>query len=325
MQAREIDMDSIDAEAWNTAAPSWRVAFSRLRMMKVRYSLLSRLRFLEIIETSADRAVRIGLCAVIQSAKEVTFYENIQILPQYIDRWVLALTAVLERFGAGEYRYGGTWSLEEPREQLLGQIPGVTINWVRPIIVQGVDFAHWPTWDAYWRQISNNSRRDFARAQKTYPDLKIEIHRGLEALKDCLALTQERSATYRRKGLPFHSWRELASCVAGVLFSPENTFMALAVAGGRIRAIFQGFELADKTYYISGAAGTGANGAGWFLQLSLVKDAYDRRPDGKFVLGYVDYAIHNEAVGGGLLRSRRAIRASDWPTSEVQFSYRPGC
>jgi hypothetical protein len=40
-------------------------------------------------------------------------------------------------------------------------------------------------------------------------------------------------------------------------------------------------------------------------------------------MGYVDYATHDEAAGGGLLRSRKAVRASDYNTSVVTFSFQP--
>jgi hypothetical protein len=51
----------------------------------------------------------------------------------------------------------------------------------------------------------------------------------------------------------------------------------------------------------------------------MLEEAYRRNPAGKFVMGYVDHSIHDDAVGAGLLRSRRACRAAEFPTSVVTF------
>ena len=53
----------------------------------------------------------------------------------------------------------------------------------------------------------------------------------------------------------------------------------------------------------------------------MIERAFHRAPHGKFVMGYVDFAIHSDDEGGGLLRSRQACQASDFPTSVVQFRY----
>jgi hypothetical protein len=55
----------------------------------------------------------------------------------------------------------------------------------------------------------------------------------------------------------------------------------------------------------------------------MIKRSYERSPFGKFVMGNVDYALHEEKLGGGLLGSRTACRATGQPTRIISFRY--GC
>jgi hypothetical protein len=325
--ATEVRLGGIDRAAWNAAAArsgaSWRMALQNLRITGAKLMMSGRLKLFEFHEMRSGAAVRIGQCAVIQRANAFEFCDRLQLAPEHCDKWSAAMEAVLRRLGPGAYKYGWEWNLEPAREDAFARISGVKVISVRPITVQGVEFSRWPSWEVYWRQVSNNSRRDFARADKTYPDLRIVVRRGFSALRGCFALVRARAAMYRRKGLEFDSVRALTSCMAGVIFSPGSSVLAFAASGDRILSILHGFEFGETTYYVAGASGQGVNGAGWRLQLSMIKAAYDRHPDGKFLLGYVDYALHDEAIGGDLLRSRRAVRATDWPTSEVCFAYAP--
>jgi hypothetical protein len=55
--------------------------------------------------------------------------------------------------------------------------------------------------------------------------------------------------------------------------------------------------------------------------IALLRRAYERSPQGKFVMGYVDYATHDDEKSGGLLRSRNACRITDFPTSVLNFDF----
>ena len=65
------------------------------------------------------------------------------------------------------------------------------------------------------------------------------------------------------------------------------------------------------------------DGGSWALQLAMLRRAYDRSPTGRFLLGYTDLPVADQSAEG-LLRSRRSLRASDWPTSLVRFEWAPG-
>jgi hypothetical protein len=83
-------------------------------------------------------------------------------------------------------------------------------------------------------------------------------------------------------------------------------------------------EFGTHTYYLDGGSRPANKGAAWYLQRSMLQRAWERHPGRAiFIMGYVDFGTHDEAVGGGLLRSRKAVRASDYETAVVTFDYRP--
>ena len=54
----------------------------------------------------------------------------------------------------------------------------------------------------------------------------------------------------------------------------------------------------------------------------MVRKAYERAPDGKFLMGRaLDADVDTDAYDTGLVRARKALRASDFPSAEITFSY----
>jgi hypothetical protein len=89
--------------------------------------------------------------------------------------------------GPGEYHYGSPWSPEQPRQNDLASIRGVTVVSTQAITVYAVKFAQWANWDAYLKNVSTNAKRNAKRAEKTYADLAISRRCRLE--HDRLELT----------------------------------------------------------------------------------------------------------------------------------------
>lgn len=231
------------------------------------------------------------------------------------------MVAILRAAGPGEYTYGWTHNLEQPRESDLRRISGVTISTVRPITVEAVDFSRWSSWDEYWRATSNNIRRNVKKAQVEIVDLALESRRGVRSLAQIPAVVRLRVATYHRKGLNFRPLREIASTAGTVLSCPECAFTVLASGRGKVLAAFSGFQFGANTYYLDGGSTSDNAGASWYLMMHMLREAYDRAPQGRFVMGYIDHAIHDEAVGGGLVRSRQSCRVTDYETSIVRFRW----
>jgi hypothetical protein len=98
--------------------------------------------------------------------------------------------------------------------------------------------------------------------------------------------------------------------------------VAIAYDGATALAGFSGMEFGPNTYYIDGGSLACNKGAAWLIQMVMLKRAWERSSGrGKFIMGYVDYATHDDAIGGGLIRSRKAVKADDYPTSIVTFTF----
>lgn len=116
--------------------------------------------------------------------------------------------------------------------------------------------------------------------------------------------------------------RTLMSYFGNHIIAPQYRLSAIVAASSQPLAGFMGFEFGTHTYYIDGGSRSINSGAAWYLQKSILRRTWERsQGHAKFVMGYVDYAIHDEMVSGGLLRSRRAINASEYDTSIVTFLY----
>lgn len=314
---------AVDAAQWNDFAQlcggSMRSASGYLKGWSLKHRARYRLRMLEIHADGDGGPRKIGQCAFGERRGFRVFIDKLQILPGFEGHWDTVMRAVLAHVGPGEYRYGWELNLEPPREDRLRRMPGVVVDKVRPLVVEVVDFSRWPSWDEYWRAVSKNSRRNAKKAQTEIPDLSLVVRSSYGALTQIPALLQLRSRVSKDKGLNFRAWKDGLSHIAGILSNRSYALSALAVGGGRPLAAFYGFEFGARTDYLNGGSEAENGGAAWFLMLSMLQRAYEKNPVGKFVMGYVDHALHDDAVGAGLLRSRRACRAVAVPTSVVTF------
>jgi len=299
-----------------------RFAHSHLRHLNFRLLGKGRAETFILTATADGMCEPIGCFVLVSDGKTRKFYDNIALTPAYADHWREAIQAVLAHFGPGDYEWGWEWSLEPSRQADLEALPGVQILDAQAIVVHAVDFSQWPTWNDYWRAISENSRRNAQKAERANDGLKIVVRTGLSAIRSAGPLTRLRSAMYSRKGLGFRSLRTFLGYVAGVLLCPEQAMTASAEAGGRVLAAYHGVEFGQNTYYLDGAAAEGAEGGSWFLLLTMVRRAYERAPKGRFLMGYIGSALTRE-VPEGLIRSRRSLRVSEWPTCLIKFRWNP--
>jgi hypothetical protein len=301
-------------------ATSYQCTYAYLRTWALKSRF--RLRLFEIFMQEDGLPKKIGQCAVGVGSVISAFLGELQLLSRYAGFWTRAMTALLGHLGPGHYSYGSTESIEKSRECDLKEISAVTIESVRPLVVHAVDFSRWPTWKDYWQAISSNSRRNVRRAELLIPDLSIAIRQGRQAALHIPTLLSLRAAMYRRKRLAFGSWRAGLSGLGLVLGCPQYVFTAVVSGQKRALAAIFAVEFGSHVYYRNGGSHPDNGGAAWYLTLSMLRRTYERNPStAKFVMGYVDYATHDENVGGGLLRFRRSCRVSDYPTSIVCFSY----
>ncbi|MCB8818924.1 hypothetical protein [Microvirga rosea] len=264
---------------------------------------------------------KIGQCAVGVVNHKNVFLDKLILIPEADALWGACMHAVLKHLGPGIYEYGWNLNLEIPREDILGAISGVTIKTARPITVHAVDFQKWRSFEEYWADTSNNTRRNAKRAEAG--SFKIVTRANSRGLLHLGAVVRLRASMYERKGIKFHQFRALMSYVVDHLIAADYRITAIASDGTRPLAAFTGCEFGSHTYYLAGGSQSNNNGIAWYLQKVMLQRAWNRT-DGKakFVMGHVDYATHNEDTGGGLLRARRAINVSEYATSIVTFVYK---
>jgi Acetyltransferase (GNAT) domain len=321
LQLRSRELEAWDRFAQNCDA-SYRSASSWLKLWSLKHALRYRLELLEFYRVENGSRHKIGQCAVGVASSEHIVLDRLQIRPSDREEWIAIASALLHRLGPGQYSYGWVLNLEAPREDELSCIPGVAVTSVRPLVVQAVDFSQWTGFDEYWASTSTNTRRNAKRAKTEIRNLTVAICKGMASLRHVVPLVRLRTLTCRRKGLEFRALKAGLSYFVADLGCPGLALSAIASAAGRPLAGFYGMEFGTHTYYTSGGSRRDNRGAAWFLQKSMLQRAWDRHPGrAKFIMGYVDYATHDENVGGGLLRSKRALKVTDYPTSMVSFTY----
>ena len=323
MRIAPIKLSNFKPEAWN------RSAFARGASVRSDHTYLSRLWFKHvgrgsvrtygIFNTSEEL---IGHFTIQQKNGTRWFIDGLKLDPKYQDRWEEAMASALAALGPGEYRYGWYLSIEEPRAAALSTLKDVRVGWVEDAVVQGVDFSSWESWPAYYRSISENSRRNAAKMERQFQKIEVGKAFGFSALRIIPAFVRFRALNYARKQLGGHWFAMLVRYLVNAIFMPDMFSLDYFAADGRIAAVQLNQEFCDLTYYLEGAYNPDISGAAWRLQIDVVKAAFQRNPKGKYIMGYVAWPFDEENVEG-LMRSRRAMRVREWKNQVVYFSYQP--
>jgi hypothetical protein len=278
------------------------------------YGLLYGLHLFEFVQHQDGVQTKIGQCAVVCGRRARRFLDGIQLLPGFDHYWNNAVAAVLQVVGPGRYHYGSGWRLETPREKELDGLTGVSIDHIQRVVVEAVDFSRWASWEEYSRSISINARRNAKRAINMHSDVTLVFRRGLWTMVSVPCLTWLRRLMLRRKGGEFSMLQGLSALVRPLVWQ-RCTVSASVRVGKRTTAVFSGIEFGPNTYFIQGACRVPNNGTAWHMFLTLLRDAFERSPHGKFIMG-----ANNEAAGP--TRFQQECRTSAYLTSIVQFTYR---
>jgi hypothetical protein len=324
--AREVRAGRSEQASWDAFAKhcgaSVYSADAYLRASNLKSLGRSRLRRFEVVATEGGEQKKIAQCAIsVGRSNKAVFVDKIALLPGHEDRWPSAMAAILQCCGPGNYVYGWTMNIEAPREDKLAALPGVSVETVTPLVVQAIDFAQWDSWDSFMRGIRKGARQSAQFARRDIPDLAFRSFWGRSGVTAIRTLMRLRLGLSSRKRLGLRTGNLLASYLGWMVFCPKLTVTRLAIGRGQPLAAYLGMEFGENTYYWEAASVPDNQGAQWALLLSSIKEASDRAPKGRFVMGYVNYAIHDDEVGGGLVRSRQAVRAVDFATSVVAFRY----
>lgn len=265
----------------------------------------------------------IAQCVVgISLGGERLFLDRLQLRPEHAHLWSSVMAAILADLGPGTYSYGWVLNIEPSREVDLTALPGVKVEHVRPITIQGVEFRRWPTWDHYFKAVSENSKRNAKAAVKHMPDLKVRTVGGVKALAALPLVARLRASLSDRKklALPMAA-RMMAGWMVSLICSARYMMVTYATDGAKPLYCFYGGHFGEETYYLEGASAPDNGGAAWHVLLGELRRAYERAPKGMFIMGYIDPATHDDTVSGGLLRSREACRVTNFETAVVDFVY----
>jgi hypothetical protein len=308
---------------WNnfaaTGQGSYLSSLNYLRFASLKSRLLFKVKNIVLEIYRGD--VKIGQAGVTVKNNTHIFIDRLQIAPAFEGDWREVFLSILQTLGPGRYQYGGEWNIEPARESLIAQLPGVSIGNVRPITIQYIDFSRFADWGAYYSAISSNCKRNSKCAEKDFPGIIVTESNGISSISRIISHLKMRSLIHNNKLMALKHKSAIYEYIKHALTFGNNSKILQAKHGNRVLASIRTINFGDNVYYLDGGREIHRHGASWLLMIEALRLAFGRNARGKFVMGYVDYATHDEAVGGGLLRSRRALRVSDQVSSIVEFTY----
>jgi hypothetical protein len=245
------------------------------------------------------------------------FVDGMQLLPEYATLWGHVMQGMLRILGPGRYYYGTEWSIEEDRTNDLTALHGITIQTVLPYVTHGVDFSRWPSWEAYRQAISNNARRNAAKALKSDPKTEILINYGSRTILDTIPFMRMRSLMRYRKGLDFNVLEQAMRYITRMLLMRKHGYTARVVHLGKVVSYFCGIDFGRHIFYTYGASVPEKNGASWLLILDMLQRSW--KPDGKFLMGQAETGAGRD----NLFLFRQHCRVSDFPGAILRFTYEP--
>ncbi len=320
----EVAKFGASPEAWDAFAErcgaSFRCASGALSLWQLDHHGWHRMHRLDLMLVRPGQFLKIGQVAVGVGRKLRVFADSIQLLPDQLHLWPQAMDAVLRHLGAGEYHYGSQWNIEAPREDALSALPGVEVRAVEGITLDVVEFRQWNDWTSYFRAISNNAKRNAKRAQDTFPDMEVQSRIGLASLQSWFSLYKLKAKLAQRKKLDLSGLRSILRFGMRLAALRNRAFTSIVRCGGKPMAAFSGIDFGANTYFLEAGSCDGNTGTNWHLLLGMLERAFARDPRGQFVMG-AQYA--SDPRDQGLAFSRRQIRVSLLPTSEVVFRYKP--
>ena len=263
------------------------------------------------------REIKIAQAAIGISHQHRVFAEGLQLVPEAQSMWRAVMSALLARLGSAVYHYGSPWSLEPPRDSDLAAVLGVTPVAASAVSVFAVDFARWPSWEAYLKEVSTNAKRNAKKGQQL-ANLSVASTRGWRSLKHVGQLLGLRGQLSARKSITFYKAKAWFRLWARIVTMPSKSATTVAYVDGHPIAAINITECATKTYLMDAASIESNRGTSWLLTLQALHDAYQRASNGHFVLGFYRAGM---PIDPGLVRFREQCCATEYVVSEIVFMY----
>jgi len=308
----ERSFPSLDRYQWDNFAlisggsflGSWAVLRAR--------RLVSNVKFFEFfLLRDSDELQKIGQCAISLARGKVIFLDRIHLKSEQKYLWDQCLKLIIQRFGVAIYDYGSHWNHENRCE--LGVIPDFVTQIVsdKQFHVDLIDFDDWDGFPAYRRDISENIRRDYKKAQNT--SARVVTRFGLAALVDVFALVTMRSHVMRKHQVHFSRFIDYFVHAAKLAIFGRNAFITTVRIKRKCYSAFFGVQWGSHLYYVSGGTIKNRLGFGSYLFLTLIENWFLKHSDGKLVMGCGSGATDCDSQYWRKLRVK--------PVSGVQFQF----
>jgi hypothetical protein len=304
-------------DAWDVFAEACGASFHCCSAVLRLRRLVGRVMALQFFVAHTDgRSEKIGQCGIAIVGARRIFLDSLLVKPGWSALWQDCFAAAVEKAGSGDYRYGSNWSIETDLPAKILAVPGIASMRTDDGYLDVIDFRQWPSFDAYLQSVSSNIRRDVVRIERLSDRVLIEHRQGLAVL-----LVIHHLAALRRTVLPRYGKRTSAAAeymrhVLKVLLFRRYARTTLARYHGKVHAIFYGTAFGPTLHYNSGATRRDINGFGAFLFVHVLRDWYERHPDGRVVLG-LDTTKASEHAS----HFRRKLRADRLSAGTLEFKF----
>jgi hypothetical protein len=261
-----------------------------------------------------------GLC-IVQTRNNIhTLRERLLLFPGQEAWWAPALSAVLEHIGSGTYRYGPSSSISPGRASELGLITGVSITDVKPYAVQAVDFSRYCSWTEYLYDLKPSIRNECRRAESRH-ELRFVAAAGSDIWRAIGRLVWRLHRQSHRKGHRLAELRQVLSLILSTATMRTSAKMFTATSGSKALAMQYHVDFGTDRYYVAGAAAHMQPSPAWWLTILAFKDAWERNPNGKVILGSFYPHLHDRNTGEGLLDFRRRCKSTSFESEIIEFKF----
>jgi hypothetical protein len=270
--------------------------------------LAGRVRLFEFFaENGSSRPPKIAQVALLTRRSNVVFLDRIHLSPANRNLRALCFQKIVQRFGAGTYRYGSQWNCEEPFE--WPAIPGFAIEPVRNkrFQINLVDLKDWGDFHSYFRNVSENIRRDYKKGRSASAEIRTGSFIG--AFRDLFALSALRGYALRKDNKSAFFLEDCAVHALKLLVLGKDGIISTVRSKGKCYSAFFGTQFGDSLFYNAGGTLKNSQGLGSLLFVSLIEKWFAEHPNGRIFLGKThDNGKPTEQVDGDLLY-RRKLRA----------------
>jgi hypothetical protein len=308
LRLEEKSFSSVEPDEWDdfvlstggSFLGSWKVVRAR--------RLFGRVRLFDFFaENTSSSSPKIAQVALLTSRSKITFLDRIHVSPANRNLRTLCFQKLVERFGAGTYRYGSQWNCEEPFDSPA--VPGFAIEQVRNkrFQINLVELKNWDDFHSYFRNVSENIRRDYKKGRSASATIRTGSFIG--AFRDVFALSALRGYALRKDNKSASFLQDCVVHTFKLLVLGKDGFISTVRSKGKCYSAFFGTQFGDSLFYNAGGTLKNSQGLGSLLFVSLIEKWFADHPNGRIFLGKThDNGKPTANVDGDLLY-RRKLRA----------------